>query len=115
MTQAAHAIAHNIQQALRYRERIAILLIGIIAVSAFAYIFYVREAVLNVVAREQVAAEIQTDNTTVSNLENQYFNLKSAITMDVATADGFEPAKVSAFISADDSDGTGLAYNEIEQ
>ena len=114
MTQAAQALAQNIQQALRYRERIAIFLIGLIALSAVVYIYFVREAILNVVARQQVAAEIQADNTSVSNLENQYFVLKSAITMDTATAEGFEPAKASSFIS-EDSAASGLAYNEISQ
>jgi cell division protein FtsL len=113
MTQAAQALAQNIQQAFRYRERIALLFIFIIAVSAAAYIYYVREAVLNVVARQQVSAEIQTDNTAVSNLENQYFVLKNSITMDMALADGFQPATVSAFIP-EDSGASGLAYNETE-
>ncbi len=116
MTQAAQAIAQNIQQAFRYRERIALLLIGIIAISAAAYVYYVREAVLNVVARQQVSAAIQTDNTAVSNLENQYFVLKNSITMNMALAEGFEPAKVSAFIpeNSDTNGATGLAYNEIQ-
>jgi len=114
MTQTAQAIAQNIQQAFRYRERIAIFLIGVIAVSAVAYIFYVREAVLNVVSRQRITAAIQTDNTTVSNLENQYFVLKNAITMDTAVAAGFEQTKVSAFIS-EDSGAIGLAYNETQQ
>ena len=113
MTQAAHAIAQNIQQALRYRERIAIFFIGVIAMSAVVYIYYVRDAVLNVVARQHITAEIQTGNATVSNLENQYFALKSAITMNTALAAGFQPTKVSAFIS-EDSGATGLAYNEIK-
>jgi len=113
MTQTAHALAQNIQQALRYRERIAVFLIGIIAISSMAYIFFVREAVLNVVSRERITAAIQADNTTVSNLENQYFIQKNAITMDTATAEGFQPAKVSAFIS-EDSGAVGLAYNEIQ-
>ena len=113
MTQAAHALAQNIQQALRYRERIAVFLVAVISLSALMYIYYVREAVLNVVAREQVTGQIQADNTTVSNLENQYFALKSAVTMDTALAMGFEPTKASAFISAD-SGAAGLAYNETQ-
>jgi cell division protein FtsL len=110
MAQAAHAIAHNIQKAFIYRERIVVFLIAIIAISAAAYIFFVREAVLNVVARQQAMAQIQIENTSVSNLENQYFALKNSITMDVALAAGFEPAKISQFIS---TKSTGLAYNEI--
>ena len=112
MTQAAQAIAQNIQQAFRYRERIALMLVAIIAVSAAAYIFYVREAILNVVSRQQITAQIQVANASVSNLENSYFNIKNSITMEMATTRGFEPTKVTAFIS-EDSNATGLAYNEI--
>ena len=116
MTQTAHALAQNIHQAFRYRERIVVFLIGIIAVAATAYIFYVREAVMNVVARQHVTSAIQASNSTLSNLENQYFVLKNSITMDMAIANGFEPTKVNAFISLNPqpSGAAGLAYNETK-
>jgi cell division protein FtsL len=98
MTQTAHAIAYNVNKALRYRERI-VLSLAAVAVFLFAtYIFFVRSAIVNVVTRQTVAKEIQTDSTAVSSLENQYFNLKNSITMDTATSLGFSQATVSAFI-----------------
>lgn len=98
MTQTAHAIAYNVQKALRYRERIVISLAAIAVFLVGVYVFLVREAIVNVVARENIAKEIQTDSTAVSALENQYFTLKSSITMDTATQLGFLPVTVSAFI-----------------
>jgi hypothetical protein len=99
MTQTAHAIAYNVNKALRYRECIVISLMAIAIFFAGAYVFFVREAITNVVARETVAQQIQTDSAAVSSLENQYFTLKSTITMDTATSIGFTPTTVSAFIS----------------
>jgi hypothetical protein len=103
MTQTAHAIAYNVNKALHYRERIVISLVAIAIFFAGAYVFFVRSAIINVVARETVAKQIQTDSTAVSSLENQYFTLKSTITMDTATSLGFAPTTVSAFISVSPS------------
>ena len=75
-------------------------LTAVIVLCAGAYIFFVREAIVNVVASENVVKQIQTDSTAVSSLENQYFSLKSTITMDTATSLGFSPVAVSAFIPA---------------
>lgn len=98
MTHTAHTIAYNVNRALRYRERIVISLAAVAVFLAGTYIFLVREAIVNVVARENMAKEIQADTTAVSALENQYFTLKSSITMDTATSLGFSLATVSAFI-----------------
>jgi hypothetical protein len=103
MTQTAHAIAYNVNKALRYRERIVISLAALVLFFGVAYIFFVRSAIVNIVARENIAKQIQTDSTAVSSLENQYFTLKSAITMDTATSLGFSQVPVSAFIPADPS------------
>jgi hypothetical protein len=100
MTQTVHAIAYNVNKALRYRERIVISLAMLVLFFIGSYVFLVKEAIMNIVARETVAKQIQTDSTAVSSLENQYFTLKSSITMDTATSLGFAPTTVSAFIPA---------------
>jgi hypothetical protein len=100
MTQTAHAIAYNVSKALRYREYIFFSLVAVVLFFAGAYIFFIRSAIVNVVARQDIVKEIQTDTTSVSSLENQYFNLKSSITMDTATSLGFSNVAVAAFIPA---------------
>ena len=103
MTQTAHAIAYNVSKALRYRERIVFCLLALIVVFAAAYIYFVREAIVNVVARGQIVKSIQINNAAASSLENQYFALKSSINLDTALSLGFSQVAVTAFIPVSQS------------
>ena len=94
-----HAIAYNVNKALRYREMMASFLIATIVVSAAAYVFFVQKAVTNVVARQAVSKQIGVLNAQVNDLESKYLVLDNSINMDVAVKHGFVPADVTAFIS----------------
>ncbi len=98
MTQAAHAIAYNVHKALRYRERIVYSLAVLAVILAGAYVFFVRQAIVNVVTRGQIAKEIQSENAKASALENQYFALRNSINLDTASSLGFVQTPVTAFI-----------------
>jgi hypothetical protein len=109
-----HAIAYNVQKALRYREMMASFLIAVIVASAAAYVFFVQKAVTNVVARQTVSAKISVLNAQVNDLESRYLILDNSITMDVAAKHGFVPADVTAFISTKSLGQTRtVATNEL--
>jgi len=112
MTQAAHAIAYNVSKALRYRERIVFTLIALVFVFASAYVYFVRQAIVNVVTRGAIVKAMQVKNAHSAALENQYFALKNSINLDTAASMGFSPVVVTAFIPAQTSVAIS-SHNEI--
>ncbi len=96
MTQA---ITENINSMLKYRGRIFYTLLFGIIFLAIAYIVLVRSAIGNVVEREKVIKEIREKSTTVSELESNYFSMKSKINIELAHSKGFQDSEVSSFIS----------------
>lgn len=96
MTQA---IANNINNVFKYKERIFIFLLVGISLLIVAYSYFLHSAIANVVEREKIVKEIRTVSTAVGELESQYFALKSEIDMDLAHSKGFKDSEISMFIS----------------
>jgi cell division protein FtsL len=113
MSQAAYAIAYNVQKALRYRERIVMALIVTIVASASMYVYFVQKAVWNTMERGQITKQIQGANLAINNLENNYLTLENNVTIDTATQMGFTPAHVTNFISSKSLGKAAQETNEI--
>ena len=93
-------IKENIQEIFNYKERIFIVLIMSIIISAGAYAFLIEKAIMNVVAREDVIKESHVLSASVAGLEERYFSIKNNISLDLAYAKGFKDSEVSFFISS---------------
>ena len=93
-------IKENIQDILRYKERIFFILAVAIVISACAYGFLIEKAIMNVVAREDVIKQSRTVSSSVSSLEEKYFSIKNNINIELAHAKGFKDAPASLFISS---------------
>lgn len=83
----------------RYREKLFVLLVTGILILAASYVFLLQKAIVNVVAREKVVAEVNIKTTQVAGLEANYFTLKNSITLEMAHTKGFKDAAVTAYIS----------------
>ena len=92
-------VLKNMNSMLQYRERIFIVLVAAVVLASCAYAFLLQEAIMNVVAREKISAEIRTTSTSVSELEAKYLSVKNTINIELANAKGFKNAEVSNFIS----------------
>lgn len=92
-------VVDNINEMLRYKERVFILLICGIVISASAYAFLIQKAIVNVVEREKITKEIREKSSNVSELESKYFAIKSNINIELAHAKGFKDSEVTAYIS----------------
>lgn len=92
-----------------YKEKIAVWLLGILIVSSFVlYMFFVNQAVLNVVAREEIENDLAGLNAKVSELEFEYISLKNSITIKYALDRGFEEARDVAFVERDSGSSFSL-------
>jgi hypothetical protein len=59
----------------------------------------VKQAIFNVVERENVEAQISLKNSELSDLESRYIALKNSIDINVAYAEGFKDSKDTQFIT----------------
>ena len=97
----------------RVQEHRGKIIIGLFSVLVFAtssYIYFVHQAVLNVVARQNILKEIALKNKNISTLENQYFTIENSITESMAFSKGFKSATVENYISAKPQ-GQALTFN----
>lgn len=92
-------LANNLKDVMKYRETIFNFLVLSIFVLFASYIYFVHEAVTNVVARGQIIKENRVLATNVSELEGKYFLVKNTISMELALEKGFMDGEVSSFIS----------------
>ena len=92
-------VLKNLNSMLFYRERIFIALVAAVVIASCSYAFLLQKAIMNVVAREKISAEIRTTSTAVSELEAKYLTAKNTINIELAHAKGFKNAEVSNFIS----------------
>lgn len=97
MTQA---IAQNINDILKFKEKIFILLTICISIFALSYVYFLHSAISNVVARESVVKESRAISTEVSALEAKYFIVKNTINLDLAHEKGFKNSDEVSFISS---------------
>ena len=93
-------LANNLKDVMKYRETIFTFLVCSIFILFASYIYFVHEAVTNVVAREQIVKENRALATNVSELEGKYFIVKNTISMELAHEKGFVAGEVSSFISS---------------
>lgn len=96
MTQA---IAQNINDIMKFKEKIFFALVGGIAIFVFSYIYFLHGAISNVVAREDIVKEDRAVSTQVSELESKYFQVKNTINLKLAHEKGFKDSEVVSFIS----------------
>jgi hypothetical protein len=96
MTQA---ITNNINNVIKYKERLLIALVSGIAIFGFMYVYLLHSAVTNVVAREDIIKESRMVSTRVSELEAKYFQVKDTINIQLAHEKGFKDSEISSFIS----------------
>lgn len=89
----AYRISHH------YKERIFVILIAAIIITACAYVFLLQKAIVNVVQRQHIMATAKTTSVDVSELEGDYFAAKNKITIDLAHSKGFRDAEDIAYIS----------------
>lgn len=82
-----------------HRERIFIVLIASIIFTACTYVFLLQKAIVNVVERERVSLQVKSASADVGSLEEKYFSLKNAITIDLAHAKGLKNAENITYIS----------------
>ncbi len=98
---------------LRLESRQQTLVIGslcMLAVLLGLYGFFINSAIRNVVAREKIETEKSELAASLGTLEEQYSQLKSSITPELATARGFAVASDPVFIGAGQK-SAGLSLN----
>ena len=77
---------------------------------ALAYGLYINATILHVVAREKAQSAVSTMRGQVALLENTYFTLEKAITIEAAQARGFHDAVDMAYLERGVT--TGLSFNQ---
>ncbi len=82
-----------------YREKIFAVLVAALLLTAFAYVFLLQKAIVNVVQRDKISREIKSVNLEVGGLEEKYFTLKNDITLDLAHTKGLKNPDVISYIS----------------
>lgn len=92
-------LAHNIKKIHMYRERVFYTLAASLVVLFCMYGYFVQQAIVNVVEREQVSKSIKTMSSDVIALEAQYFSMKNSIDLESAYEQGFSRPQVTTFIS----------------
>jgi len=92
-------LVNNLKDAFKYRERIFIFLVSLIVILFTSYVYFVHEAVTNVVERGEIIKEGRVLATNVSELEGKYFLVKNTINIELAHEKGFKDSEVSSFIS----------------
>ncbi len=96
MTQA---IANNINNVFRYKEKIfTFLVVGIVTLTSL-YVFFLQKAIVSVIARENIVKQSRSLSTEVSELEGKYFIVKNTINIELAHEKGFRDSEISSFIS----------------
>lgn len=92
-------LKNNIQDILKYKEKIFILLtLGIVVLSC-SYLYLLHQTIANVVERGEIVRENRNISTTVAELESRYFSVKNSIDIDLAYARGFKDSEISFFVS----------------
>ena len=92
-------LAHNINNIMKYKERIFLVLVVGIMLSVASYIFFVHKAIVNVVEREKIVKDIREKATVVSDMESKFLTAKNKISIELAHAKGFQDAEVTSYIS----------------
>ncbi|HEY1037549.1 MAG TPA: hypothetical protein VGE62_03105 [Candidatus Paceibacterota bacterium] len=81
--------------AIRSIDRVSHVVFWFLAVSvvmlSFVYAFFIQKAIRNVVARDEVHAEIASLNSKLSAAEFKYINSVESVTLDKASLLGFTP------------------------
>ena len=81
------------------REKIFILLISTIIISAVMYAILLEKAVMNVVLRENITKQVSIKSNEVGDMETKYLSIKNSITLDLAHSKGFKNVEDISYIS----------------
>ena len=95
----SHIIAQTISYNNEISKKIVVMLLAAMVCIVFLYGFFVRETILNVVAREKVNKEASVMLSSIAALEAKYMNIKENISLDLAYAQGFKDAGSPDFIT----------------
>ena len=94
-----------------FSAKVLFFMLASVLLSLFVmYGVLINKTIMNVVARQNSEKEIASLSSTVGDLEFQYMNLKSGITLELAHAKGFEDVVPSHFLSRASVSKT-LTYN----
>lgn len=74
-------------------------LLGVFVFCLFSYGFCVRGAIVNIVARQNMEAELSSLNTKVVNLEADYIKAKNNVTPELALNMGFVTPVHNKFVT----------------
>ncbi len=86
---------------------------GLLVFSAISYVYFVNQTILNIVARENLEADIVVMNSEISELEFEYIAQKNKITLNYAYSLGYEDADNVKFASRKLA-GQGLSLRDSE-
>lgn len=86
-----------------YVRRAVALLVAIIAVSAFAYGFFLLEAVSHAASQAEARREVSKLSSQVGKLQSQYLSATKALTPERARSMGFVSPEHVAVVYADSS------------
>ena len=87
------------QASRHHRERIFTILVISIILAMFAYIFLLQKAIVNVVQREKLSKEVKSISADIGSLEEKFFSIKNAITLELAHSKGLKNAESVSYIS----------------
>lgn len=82
----------------------------LLIVVSFMYGYFVKETIMNVVAREKLITESRNLSSQISDLESSYIAAKNKVTIDLAYSKGFKDVTSTDYISLRHI-GKNLSYN----
>jgi hypothetical protein len=85
------------EYAIEKRTRSAILIM--LGLCAFGYVYFVSTSVLNIVARKDAHTQMAQLESSIADLESEYFFLSSAISRDAALKIGLVPVSSRNFVT----------------
>ena len=99
--------------ALRGESHLIHFLIAALVACIAAYLYFVGLSIMNVISNREASVESDQLKSTVSTLEQEYFKLSNAVTLDQAAAHGLSAAKTQAFVRRDGAMASNVRANEI--
>jgi len=85
-------------------------LLGIIAILAFLYAYFLNAAIMSVVARESLQDNISLAGANVGTLENQFLAVERPLTTDAMTNYGLSAPKNVSYLDSGEASGAILTF-----
>ena len=96
-----------------FSERTSIIAIVLLCFAIFSYLYFLNNAILNVVKRKNVEQEITELNSRVIGMENKYISMESEISLERAVALGFHEVSKPLFVARQSGVKSLSLNNEI--